>query len=451
MMAVFVFIGCVTYRSQKVYADAITLTGEGLEVLFGLLGATGVVVGFEETMEKRFEEAQELFDSLPVEQQQSYVDWLAAGQFVTSDTGHSVFYPDMTLDASWYGDLWQSVTAYTSTFVTYSPAIEGLQNYDFPADGSGDFYTDFISLGSCSDSPFFVRTLNGASEVFSLLPDGHFLRYVVDSSTGSVSVMDFVDCPLNAQLQLKAKYLKVDGCAGAYCSLYVTDIMGPTMWGKFSNDVANPAGIAWGSADSGFVSGLLASGSMVFYNGIASTAELVPCDTWVSKWDDAKAEGGQVGIITGQDISGYDTLEDFYDVETGLVTGLDSPAVVPDVPATGDLSDVLSKLNSLPATIATAVVGEGSLDFSGFNNIALSGVFPFCIPFDLINTFKSFGGVEPIEPKWTVDFSGTPLEAGGSIELDLTQFELWASIVRYFCYASVVLGLILVTRKIIKG
>ena len=114
------------------------------------------------------------------------------------------------------------------------------------------------------------------------------------------------------------------------------------------------------------------------------------------------------------------------------------------------LQKILSSVKAIPAAVSSAVVGTGTLDFSGFQNIGLSTVFPFCIPFDLKNALIGFN-VSPAEPIWEISFDGTFMSAAGSFVLDFTKFEKLFAIVRFFIYGGFVVSLILITRKIIKG
>ncbi len=96
---------------------------------------------------------------------------------------------------------------------------------------------------------------------------------------------------------------------------------------------------------------------------------------------------------------------------------------------------------------------DGSLNFNKFRTggAALAKVFPFCIPFDFANAIKSMVAT-PKAPKWHVDFSKTKMAAAGNLlDLDLSKFDYLAKIVRFFVYIGFVVGLILLTRQIIRG
>lgn len=73
--------------------------------------------------------------------------------------------------------------------------------------------------------------------------------------------------------------------------------------------------------------------------------------------------------------------------------------------------------------------------------------FPFCLPFDVYKIFNLLSA-EPKTPKFTI-----PFEMEGvfkeEIKVDLSQFDTIAMIVRWFLYIIFILGLILVTNKLI--
>lgn len=460
-LAFVVAVGCVAYRPQEVvYADAITLTGEGLEVLFGLLGATGVVVGVEETMEQRFIDAQKLFDSLPATQQQSYVDWLAAGEFVTSDTGHTVFYPDMTLDTSWYSDLWQSVHDVYSGYISYSGSISGFTEFDVSHLNSS--FIEQLRLGSADCPIFYRRLIGGGSQGCALLPNGFFVAFSRSCDAENLHIDNCRFIGVDASISFR-----VAAYTSTSVSMYVCvlDSSGAVVAPEFYY----PGGQTWFSQSAGFVfggnSGLFGMNNVPAVTFDMTTGvflglnDLLDCDTWVSTWEDAVAADRQVGFVTGQDLSGYNTLEDFYNPETGLVTGLDvaDVPVVPDVPVTGDLTGIaggiqslLDLLKALPATLSNAFLGDADLNFDALKNSGFTTKFPFCIPFDLYNCIAQLVA-SPVPPVFTLSFAGTVMESAGDIVIDMNKFETLAKILRYFIFFGFVLGLIKITRNLIKG
>lgn len=77
------------------------------------------------------------------------------------------------------------------------------------------------------------------------------------------------------------------------------------------------------------------------------------------------------------------------------------------------------------------------------------GVFPFCVPFDLID-FLSILSASPQAPKFTWRFY-VPKVVDYNIEIDLSPFDSVAEIVRTMELLAFCIGLILLTRNIIRG
>lgn len=76
--------------------------------------------------------------------------------------------------------------------------------------------------------------------------------------------------------------------------------------------------------------------------------------------------------------------------------------------------------------------------------------FPFCIPFDLYNTFTGFKA-DPVAPKWTIPIVNERLGIHEGITLDFGAYGMdkLALLCRWFIGAAFVLALILITRKLI--
>ena len=113
---------------------------------------------------------------------------------------------------------------------------------------------------------------------------------------------------------------------------------------------------------------------------------------------------------------------------------------------TAQLVDAINA--AVAAAAAAAAVGE--LDLSKMTlgqNLMMR--FPFCIPFDLAHAFEMFKGAGTAPPVWPVKFHVMGQEYG--FDIDLTYYEPWAIIVRWGILVAFNVGLILVTRKIIKG
>lgn len=82
--------------------------------------------------------------------------------------------------------------------------------------------------------------------------------------------------------------------------------------------------------------------------------------------------------------------------------------------------------------------------------VDLSKFFPFCIPFDLIHLIQALDA-DPVAPKWTLKLEPPQFPVEWEVVIDLSEFETLAKIFRTGETLLFVVGLILITRGIIKG
>jgi len=80
----------------------------------------------------------------------------------------------------------------------------------------------------------------------------------------------------------------------------------------------------------------------------------------------------------------------------------------------------------------------------------ITSKFPFSIPWDLRNAVLMMQQ-DAVIPVFTIPFVIDSINFDDEIVIDLTQFELLAKITRWFVLAIFIIGLILVTRQLIKG
>lgn len=96
-------------------------------------------------------------------------------------------------------------------------------------------------------------------------------------------------------------------------------------------------------------------------------------------------------------------------------------------------------------TATQEITAEKKLDINTPSTI--TDKFPFSLPFDVYNTFNLLSA-EPVAPKFTI-----PLKMEGvfeyEIEVDLSEYDWLANIVRWFIFVAFVVGLILITNKLI--
>jgi hypothetical protein len=102
--------------------------------------------------------------------------------------------------------------------------------------------------------------------------------------------------------------------------------------------------------------------------------------------------------------------------------------------------------------IGELILGSPSdLDFSPIRELgAISGVFPFSIPWDLRNAFEIlFGhGWKVDAPKFEIDLTDTILNY--KMEIDFNDYEVMAAVIRWGIMSMFVFGLIMGTGRLIK-
>ena len=157
----------------------------------------------------------------------------------------------------------------------------------------------------------------------------------------------------------------------------------------------------------------------------------------------------------------------FIDPETGLPIFPSTP-LVPVTPITPipqpeeltqpkdytpNLTEISNGIKQLPERIINPIKKlfipdkVSKIDFSPLN-VPITKKFPFSIPFDLANMFQNFSaGGEP--PKWDINL--VFMDYSETVTIDLARFEKWAEITRFFVFIGFNIGLILVTRNLIRG
>lgn len=129
-------------------------------------------------------------------------------------------------------------------------------------------------------------------------------------------------------------------------------------------------------------------------------------------------------------------------------TGLVSPVIAVDTTKTTTPSDPTT---TDPTT--TPTTDDTPIDFTPIE-LPFKTKFPFCIPFDLINSVQSFKAT-PVAPKFNIVFPNLTIGGikmtGGSFVLDLSVLDNVVPELRFFILISFLVGLIKLTRGIIRG
>lgn len=179
-----------------------------------------------------------------------------------------------------------------------------------------------------------------------------------------------------------------------------------------------------------------------------------------------------VGKIHNRDktLGNYDVLTPGrVRTDAGAITG----DVVVDTAKQKDIADVwaenfpwvdfLDKIGAIPIDITEEKVidKDESIDDVYVPPVAppadmgsftanLRGIFPFCIPFDLVDAFKVFTASK-IAPVFSIPFKVPSLGVDQKWEIDMSKFESVIEIFRIMETIGFIVGLVLLTRNIIRG
>lgn len=114
-------------------------------------------------------------------------------------------------------------------------------------------------------------------------------------------------------------------------------------------------------------------------------------------------------------------------------------------------TQTLDEIQAIAEALNPAAAGTGSI--TGNYTVALSDLFPFCIPFDLYNIVSCFKA-DPVAPsaeiKIPVGYDGSEF-TWETYTVSLSDFDPVAAVVRVLEYIAFVIGLMLITRKLIEG
>lgn len=456
--------------TMPVHATAITADQVGM--LYDLLGSMGVIAVAGGSHEDKYS----VLTEMGMAQNEEFIaisnGLLEQGSITTTDTGAREFRFDLDADLERIGELLGNL--YTSVADYISSSISSAFPIPVSPGNIDTSYTGRVELGSASQGIYWITTSG----------NGNWRYYGMSSDLTTIDYTLFADGTITYGAVHGNTYLYSDSFSGYY-NVFTQYGQLKLRFGIGSSPVNYTlSGTTTLEGDGGVA--ICAGDTWVQWGDIGTIPAdnvgdnfdkeaLIPADVWVGGFTDSLARGQDVVLRLPDSLAGYDHVSDVYAPDRGLVSGLDIPGyvdaelgythtgtgegeltedlagVVSGIGSIGNkLSNILSKLSALPALIGAAVIGTGSLDFSGFQNIELYNKFPFCIPWDLYNCFKDFN-VAPIVPKFEIDFSGTFLSPADPIVVDFNDYEELVQIVRYFSFAFFVVGLILITRNLIRG
>lgn len=155
-------------------------------------------------------------------------------------------------------------------------------------------------------------------------------------------------------------------------------------------------------------------------------------------WNDAYGNGYTEGItITlGNSIT---------ELETATVYGLQGVVDGANV----NTQAIINAIAAAQAAAAAAGATAGDIPLHEMTlPQQIATRFPFCIPFDLYNAFADIS-LGRSAPHWVIPWTVHGITA--TIDIDFSIFETWALIVRWELLVAFNIGLILITRKLIRG
>lgn len=467
----------VTYslgNVQTAQAAAITLTPQMIEVLYAILGSAGAIA-VTNGVDK---DKKSVIKNWYADEKGHIVNGMELIAAFQADEGGNYRYQG-DLD---FGNVKQRLTELRDSFVGYIDTM-GLGDWAFPSFAGYELCKDW-ALSTDGDSTNW--------QTFATGPGIYVLRGYYTPSDGFYNVRVCGVRPNAYGMQVSRLTSPVrtydrdhtNTYYGNECKLRYTTSTSENGRKWFSWQLVKSDGTVYVNTSSAFDGSasfcILIGNGKAFGAGLVDVSRLLPalcsaigsvdtgidCDTWAGTLGRSLAdENKDVIILGGQDLAGYDDVDT---VREGLITGVDwdnveNPdipidpdiPVDPDVPAEDSsilsiLKKILEWLKGLPALLAETIIGDGVLDWSGFQGVQLSSVFPFCIPWDLANCVRGFN-VQPTEPVFVFDFAGTPLSSAGTVRYDLSRFAVVIPIVRYFIYGIFVVGLIVKTRDLIRG
>lgn len=173
------------------------------------------------------------------------------------------------------------------------------------------------------------------------------------------------------------------------------------------------------------------SGSISADNPIVANPSLPGIGLGVTEKDGVLTPDLSIDDVVGKDVVDG-TINGVLNVPVDNVVNppIDTPIDKPDI------SDP-----SLPSNV--------NIDFSPLY-FSFADKFPFCIPFDLVNSIRSFSVKREI-PKFDIKFDDNYFLGGGSFIIDFTDFSWIATILRYFILLTFVVSLVKITRDLMKG
>lgn len=444
-----------------------------------------ILKSFGSSASESFDDYKDKFNNVYVKPSKEYLQYVA--DFYTDlftgspEVGDATYIKGLTeyLNQAYFSDYTVINGTYSYTNPVYfkseqivgaNKAIISCKLPDFTSSYPYVFYfntgnDDSYSNASCYALVYFDSGVIDKDKTFSVLNSGYYQWGWYDLKTGKVSYDSGV-CELNSPGW---------GWSSSKCSTY-----------DFVFNATAPVFANKADALSAIQSGNLANALNYkrVLDSIAVTGDDIPTvGNWEELWERLKnpdlpwwfCNPDALGLSNASDLPWFDVAglhdwaADIPDIRDGIIdTNPDIPWTdvwdkvidIPDVviPATDfpyeDVDDPAkpkptAEPTAKPTTEPLPTTKPGEID-STKPVVDLSKFFPFCVPFDLIHLIKVLDA-EPVAPKWEIKLEPPLFPVEWEIVIDMADFEALAKIFRTGETLLFVVGLILITRGIIKG
>ena len=453
------------------YATALPVAYTAWEVIQAILFTLGISVVFTDDVadsDLANEVAQELVDT--------YNMWLYD---LTYDLPEGYTTEDFVLDladmGTWARDgivtigetTWQGLRAWASDIVSKSYVTAGSFTLNRMADVCGitDFgsYTSRMTtaINTCLSSGHIYAVANSSHtyfEFFSLTDTDGYGTWT--TSYGSTAFGNLTTGNIPTSNLVGSTYSRFRIKDGTLTSVNIMQNTGDSVpvW-----LVGGSPGDVFAIYDGDIVSGasdipVYDSDSLAYDVVGLTNIDGVYCNdaydvvTWGRTWDGTDVAGDvvisipQEGAIEGA-IAGDIPYEDVYEQVGVYPVDTTADSVIDGTMTIGD---------AIAATVepeASTGGGESTSETDVVMTFDLTGVFPFCIPFDLID-FISILSADPVAPYFEIPIKYPTLDGMATymVEIDLSQFDSVASLVRKMECIVFIVGLLMITRdNMIKG
>lgn len=239
-----------------------------------------------------------------------------------------------------------------------------------------------------------------------------------------------------------------------YWDCYGSDItmFNPKITASSDSDMLNIFSYVAGKYYNGEYANVEEDVAMKPFETVGNIAATSADATVVSAGTLASEEEGEI-VIDGDrtiNLTGVNIDNWLQSLSEGVTTYADAMEQI-GLAAVNTQTMTLEEVQAIAQALNPAAAGTSTI--TGNYTVSLSDLFPFCIPFDLYNIISCFKA-DPVAPSAEitipVGYDGTEF-TWETYTVSLSAFDAVAAVVRVLEYIGFVIGLMLITRKLIEG